>query len=456
MIRFALCTGLAGVGLVVWWNRRRVQARNDSRSTGIKIAHLTNPDIRANHLDFNKSLLKDFPDTDAIKVDDTLGGVPIYLVHRHHSMHQVLSNHEVFTSDPWLGSRPVVALNTMEKPDHDRILRILKKYYSPSGVASWEELVTNLVGLHGEGLRRDGDVYKFSKRLHMHLSLHTSGLYETSFIEDPLIDQFIEFNDTAVFLAAPVGGVGTRPSFSYTNIANMFRGIIKCLPHVIALVQRIGIYETWKLLGPIETLFPSPPYTQCWEAPELLHRIPAYFVRVYDLMSSAREDSPASALFAGIGSTISASEGLATAVQLMVNMTTANAIMSLVYRLSENLHIKPDEVLVQDAPLQRNPRRAKRDTMIGSIPVPKGAIVLLMIGASNEECPGNGGSTFGFGLHHCLGRHLVRMELSTVHEWLIDSLNGKRVTVLESVRLVDRDVGNWGFSRFHIVPLEVS
>ena len=233
----------------------------------------------------------------------------------------------------------------------------------------------------------------------------------------------------------------------------MVKAAIGCIPQVSKLIRRIGLLETCKLLSPIETFFPSAPYTQCWDYPGMLIEIPSYFCRVYDLMSKSRENSPSGVLFSSIGSSITASEALATVVQLMVNMTTANAIMSIFFRMSENVDVKPEQILADDAPLQRNPRRAREETTVGSVRIPKGSIILLMLGAANKSCPVSRSlSTFCHGLHHCLGRHLVGLELDVVHEWLKSQWAGNKCTILEASRLVDRDVGNWGFSKFRISP----
>lgn len=438
----------ASIALMATFKRLRgPSASNITEGNGISIGELLDPANRADHLAFNASLLARFPDDDVIPVKGSPDGTPVFLVHRHDRVMEVIANHECFSSNPWVGSRGLVTLNTMEKPDHDRVYRLLKRFYSPMAIQGIRDMIHDLVVMHGQRFERDHDAFMFAKRLHMHLSLNTSGISPTMDPEDPSIDEFIAYNDAAVRLAAPLGGVGMAPKWSIQSVGRLLRGVYASIPYLWQLVRRIGIRQTWTLIDPLKSVFPAFPYTHCWDYPDILKVVPAYFCRLYDSMSIASVDSPAGALFSEIGKTITASEAIATAVQLMVNMTTANAIMSYFYRKCSDPNISTEDILSNDAPLQRNPRRAKSTTTIGSSSIPSGSLVLLCIGVANMTCPSGGMmATFGFGLHHCIGRHLVNMELQLVSEWLHD----RRVNLIRYDRLVDVDVGNWGFSSLEI------
>merc|ERR1711990_839382 len=127
---------------------------------------------------------------------------------------------------------------------------------------------------------------------------------------------------------------------------------------------------------------------------------------------------------------VSLPESLVTIIQLMVNMTSANALGNMVMRLTMEAKPSPDddasldsfvtEVLRVDAPLQRNPRRVLQPIEIGGTKLSPGAQVLLFIGAANMDpkvfsepasfvgARTQQSLTFGVGPHYCLGSYLVK------------------------------------------------
>ena len=81
-----------------------------------------------------------------------------------------------------------------------------------------------------------------------------------------------------------------------------------------------------------------------------------------------------------------------------------------------------DEMLRFDSPVQMTTRIAMRPVTLGDITIPKGNIIVLMLGAANRDpdvfvnpdqidpTRGPGHLAFGFGIHHCLGAALARAE----------------------------------------------
>ncbi|OLP91746.1 Cytochrome P450 144 [Symbiodinium microadriaticum] len=259
------------------------------------------------------------------------------------------------------------------------------------------------------------------------------------------------------------------------------RCLIRSFLPVLSMAFQLGIPCTWRIIRPDATIFfpPKRPRMGLWWNPELLSLVPRYFLLLHALLVKG-DDGLLKGLREGVESgDLALAESLTLMVQLMVNMTSANALCSLVFRLasekeafrqvSEDISGTADrfiqEVLRLDSPLQRNPRRyikAGAKWTGGRMPF-EGDQVLLFLGAANmdpavykdpqqfrldrhEEPPP---LTFGSGMHYCLGSSLVKLELRLALQHLCRhcqsiELNG------DFERLADVDVGNWGFRRLNV------
>lgn len=114
-----------------------------------------------------------------------------------------------------------------------------------------------------------------------------------------------------------------------------------------------------------------------------------------------------------------------------VNLIT-NGVMALLRHPEQRAALLADptlaeaaveEVLRYDAPVQGTMRHAIRDTRIGGVPVPEGSRVVAFLGAANRD-PGQfthpdrfdirregpKATSFGGGIHYCLGASLARLE----------------------------------------------
>ncbi len=110
--------------------------------------------------------------------------------------------------------------------------------------------------------------------------------------------------------------------------------------------------------------------------------------------------------------------------------------------LNENFSLLPkaiEETLRIEPPFQSVPRIAAHDTSIGGYAVPRGSLVLSLLGAANRDPafvqdpdkfdlrrPNVGHLAFGHGVHLCLGMHLARMELKVAIRMLLDRLPNLR------------------------------
>jgi len=251
--------------------------------------------------------------------------------------------------------------------------------------------------------------------------------------------------------------------------------------------------QTWALTRPDLTLWQGPcfPRSGTWRYPEILRSVPVYFAHLHDLLMSGQpgmantnaEGTCIEALNKAVANkVVSKSECLAVMVQLMVNMTSRNAVLNLLSRLAEEpkLHAELrdadgphfrkflDEMLVLDTPLQRTPKRVLHDTFLDGTFIPKDSTLLLLLGAANAaSCPhlaatkGESGSfsgqqqgvlpqlTFGAGSHSCLGRLLVLSEMETIARFVLKRAHGLHIAG-ETERLGDVDVGNYGWAKLNL------
>lgn len=169
-----------------------------------------------------------------------------------------------------------------------------------------------------------------------------------------------------------------------------------------------------------------------------------YFSELFARRRAEPGDDLLSALIAARDGADQLSEGelLSTAILLLVagHETTMNLISGSLLQLArhpalqDTLRRHPeldrsatDEFLRLVAPVQLTGRALLDDVTVGDVVIPKGHFVFVLIGAANRDPSVFSNPTelqldrdpnphlgFGFGLHHCLGAPLARLESSIV------------------------------------------
>jgi cytochrome P450 len=106
--------------------------------------------------------------------------------------------------------------------------------------------------------------------------------------------------------------------------------------------------------------------------------------------------------------------------------------LALVQREPERIPALVEEALRYDGPIQFLVREAVQDTEIAGFEIPKGSVVLPLLGSANRDdtqfpnahrfdvarAP-QGHLAFGFGNHFCLGASLARLEARVALEELL-------------------------------------
>lgn len=442
---------------------------------------LVDPRIRADHLAFNAHLHEAFDGHRFVPVQGEDG---CFIAFTHATCKEVMNDHVSFSSNPFPDDR-LIALNTMAKADHSRVLRYVHSFYSAASIQNLESKLEEVV----EGCTAElqgsnsADVVQWAKRIHMASTLSRLGV---SWVTDwALVDEVIHLNNAMVALVAPLGGVGKKYStLPWGYKLKVLLGVLQSIVPLLRLVQRLGLAAAWAIIRLDVTVLwpPAKPRIGLWWHPELLPLVPKYFLSLLDLLEDTQGEGPLVGMRAGVAKgDLSLAEALTLIVQLMVNMTSANALCSLVYRLAKEQEAFREvvaaqgdlseafvqEVLRLDAPLQRNPRRvtselAQKWRTSGLEP---GNQVLLFLGAANMdpsiyedpaafridrdgELPLTPPLTFGSGIHYCLGSHLVKIELRMALKCLLHRF--KSIVVEDFQRLDDVDVGNWGFKKLTV------
>ena len=101
----------------------------------------------------------------------------VFLVYGPTACRQIMEDHENFSSNPFQDKR-LVALNTMKKTQHDKLIKYVNSGYSTSRVKQVEFLLKKI--LHKHTVNFDGNLYRMTTRFHMEVSRIISGLVEYS------------------------------------------------------------------------------------------------------------------------------------------------------------------------------------------------------------------------------------------------------------------------------------
>jgi cytochrome P450 len=240
---------------------------------------------------------------------------------------------------------------------------------------------------------------------------------------------------------------------------DLVQGLTYPLP-VTAIAEIIGVppadrerFKVWsdQAVATLGTGFFAPPsFEEVKQQMALREEMNRYFVP----LAEARRREPQDDLLTGLveaeheGSKLDHDEMLAMLVLLLVagNETTTtligNAVLALLDHPGEQKRLRDDpallptaidEVLRFSSPVQFDPRRVTRATEISGTPIAENTMVLCWLGSANRDEDvferadafdvgrrDNPHIAFGFGVHHCLGHNLARLEARVALEVLLE------------------------------------
>ena len=186
-----------------------------------------------------------------------------------------------------------------------------------------------------------------------------------------------------------------------------------------------------------------------------------HFIEYFSRLFAERRQHPGDDLLSGLlaardgGDQLSEGELLSTAILLLVagHETTMNLISGSLLALSRDEaaqsqlredgvdRVAVDELLRVVSPVQLTGRTMLDDVVMGDVTLEKGSFTLLLIGAANRDPDvfddplqlnlqrdPNPQLGFGFGLHHCLGSPLARLEAQVLLQELLARTSSFEVT----------------------------
>jgi cytochrome P450 len=398
-----------------------------------------------------------------------------YVVHRHEDVKNILQNHEDFINHilPTKKS-PFFAL--MDGDEHLRKRNVVSKIFSTKKpLIPFDQIDENIKKITKEMLQKNEvELFKdWADLIPLSTLCMTFGLDYSSENIEKLHTQAITIN-RALFV---LGGTGPRrsetPSFTEKMVISF--SLIKNITKILKLYKilgKVGLTELKDMFFPKKTLVETP-RPDFKALPNAITPLVDLILMFSDLIKNKNEPNQVIQLLRSsiLEEEITLTEavmictfiifsGYETTTSLLSNCATHLAKNETVYN---NLKANPSEIdtFIEEAlriytPVGRFLRRAKQDVSISGNLIPKGSIVILMLGAANTD-PSvfdspflfnsnrknlNQNLSFGKGVHFCSGISLARHQIKLA---LVELLNKSTTIKLKKnfipKMVTDRDNG---------------
>lgn len=351
------------------------------------------PDFRANPYPFYAEMRRSEP---VALVEP--GGM--WAISRYDDVERVLKSPEIFAQGfraawqpPWLPQNPLASsVLALDGPPHARLRAIVSRAFGPRVMSRIESRIRTLAGKLASAIESGAEVELISA------------------------------------LAVPL------PAFMIGELLGLDTSLQQS-------------FKRWA--DDLVSITPMP------EGPEQIARVKATLAEITGYLTEvidARRRSPADDMVTDLiraeagGETLSDEELVSFLILLLLggfDTTTyliVNALLILAERPAQAARLRAEpalmpsfieEVLRYDAPVHGVPRMTTTDVDIAGVTIPRGALVLALLGSANRDerrfedadsfrmDRGRQGLSFGHGIHTCIGAMLARLEAAIAIEALL-------------------------------------
>jgi cytochrome P450 len=310
---------------------------------------------------------------------------------------------------PWR-MRRAVSLIASDPPRHEAMRGIVKRGFTPRKIAAWEPRIRAVVD---EAMAPARDGAPFDVVADLAIPLPTTLIAEMLGVEGDRLDDFKRWSDTVISIAS---GSARGTAFE--------RATVDDIGDLFAYLRRTVRARRASPGEDLVSVLVDPAHGVALDEIDLVQFVVLLLVA-----------------------------GNETTTNLIGN--AADALLGHrgeLERVAREPALVPalvEETLRFDAPVQLLVREARVDTEIAGVPVPRGSVVVPMLGSANRDerrwpepdafRPGRdtrGHVGFGFGIHFCLGAALARLEAVAALEALVPEL-ARRARAPGPVELVD-------------------